>query len=106
LLDSPDRELKGLAFNGRALLERKAVDTEGHKDPDPTLGFEFRLYKGPQTQGQYTGAWGGEDYSVQRMLLDVLPVRLRSPLYEPALRSAAPAPSTTQPARAAAPAPR
>jgi cyanophycinase len=106
LLDSPDRELKGLAFNGRALLERKAVDTVGQKDPDPTLGFEFRLYIGPQTQGQYTGAWGGEDYSVQRMLLDVLPVRLRSPLYEPALHSAAPAPSTTQTARVAAPAPR
>jgi cyanophycinase len=106
LLDSPDRELKGLAFNGRALLERHAMDTEGHKDLDPTLGFEFRLYKGPQTQGQFTGAWGGEDYSVQRMLLDVSPVRLRSPLYEPALKGSAAAAHSSHPARVAAPAPR
>ncbi|MFO1252614.1 MAG: cyanophycinase [Inhella sp.] len=81
LLDSPEQEAKGLAFNGRALLERKAVSDDGGHDPDPTLGFEFRLYKGPDTLGHNTGAWGGDDYSVQRVYLDVTPVRLQSPLY-------------------------
>lgn len=83
LLDSPDREAKGLAFNGRALLDRKALAGDGGLDPDPTLGFEFRLYKGPDTLGHSTGAWGGEDYSVQRVYLDVTPVRLQSPIYQP-----------------------
>lgn len=82
LLDSPDTELRGLAFNGRALLEDRALAGDGGPDPDPTLGFEFRLYKDARTQGQYTGAWGAEDYSVQDMRLDVIPVRMRRPLYE------------------------
>jgi cyanophycinase len=90
LLDSPDRELKGLAFNGRALLDRHAIAADGGQDADPTLGFEFRLYKAPDTVGYFTGAWGGEDYSVFRMRLDVTPVRLNSPLYTPLAASAAP----------------
>ena len=82
LLDSPDTELRGLAFNGRALLGEPALAADGGPDPDPTLGFEFRLYKDARTQGQYTGAWGAEDYSVQDMRLDVIPVRMHRPLYE------------------------
>ena len=47
------------------------------------LGFEFRLYVLPETLGYYTGAMGGEDYTVMRVGLDVLPVRMQVPLYQP-----------------------
>jgi len=82
LIDSPERELKGLAFNGRALLglPRPAPSDD---DAQPTLGFEFRLYKGADSRGYFTGAWGGEDYTVTRVYLDVTPVRLNAPLYLP-----------------------
>lgn len=76
LVDSPDRELRGLAFDGRALLS----DAPGR---DAQLGFEFRLHKGPDTLAWFTGAWGGEDYSVSRVYLDLRPVRVAHPLYTP-----------------------
>lgn len=75
LADSPDTELRGLAFNGRALA---GLDTE---DAQPTLGFEFRLYKGADTRAWFTSSRGGEDYSVHRMQLDVSPVRMAQPLH-------------------------
>lgn len=77
LADSPEREVRGLVFNGRALVGADAQDEQ------PTLGFEFRLYKGPDTLAWFTSAWGGEDYSVWRMRLDVSPVRMAQPLYRP-----------------------
>ncbi len=77
LIDSPDAELKGLAFDGRSLTG------DAHNRAD--LGFEFRLYKGPDSRGYFTGAWGGEDYTVTRLYLDVTPVRLSAPLYQPLL---------------------
>jgi cyanophycinase len=81
LVDSPEREARGLVFNGRALTGADAgADAQ---DDQPTLGFEFRLYKGADTLAWYTGAWGGEDYSVHRVYLDVTPVRMAQPLYRP-----------------------
>ncbi len=77
LVDSPEREVRGLVFNGRALA---GTDTQ---DEQPALGFEFRLYKGADTLAWFTSAWGGEDYSVWRILLDVTPVRMATPLYRP-----------------------
>ena len=77
LVDSPDRELRGLAFNGRALAGADATD------PLPELGFEFRLHKGPDTLAWFTSAWGGEDYTVARVYLDVTPVRMARPLHQP-----------------------
>ena len=113
LVDSPDAELRGLAFNGRALLGLKGGTvgknasatelerTEGRLGADrgspsvddflPDLGFEFRLYKGPGTLGYFTGAWGGEDYTVVRVYLDITPVRLNVPLYRPLAPATAPA---------------
>jgi cyanophycinase len=83
LLDSPDRESRGLAFNLRSANDPKALTAgDGGPDPDPTLAFEFRLHKAADTRGQFTPLWGGEDYSVQRMRLDITPLRLRLPLYE------------------------
>lgn len=72
LLDSPHAEVTGLAFTGQAV--------EGDDKPD--LGFEFRLHKLPATMGWFTGGFGGEDYTVVRMGLDVTPVRMQRPLYE------------------------
>jgi cyanophycinase len=82
LLDSPDLEARSLAFNLRSVLNRKETAGDGGLDPDPTLGFEFRLHKAPDTRGQFTAVWGGEDYSVQRMRLDITPVRLQTPLFQ------------------------
>lgn len=81
LVDSPDTEARGLVFDGRALLAAGAA-----ADPDPLpadLGFEWRLYKGADTLAWFTGAWGGEDYSVHRIYLDITPVRMAQPLYRP-----------------------
>jgi cyanophycinase len=77
LVDSPDREVRGLVFNGRALA---GADVQ---DEQPTLGFEFRLYKGADTLAWFTSARGAEDYSVWRLRLDVSPVRMAQPLYRP-----------------------
>jgi len=71
LIDNGQREVRGLAFN-----PLPAVD-----DPAPTLGFEFRLYKGADSLGWFTGSFGGEDYSVAHLYLDVQPVRVTQPLY-------------------------
>ena len=91
LIDRPDAELRGLAFNGRALLEQHGKTAARNPvDPQPDLGFEFRLYKGADSLGYFTGEWLGEDYSVTRLYLDVTPVRLQSPLYQP-LQPTAPA---------------
>lgn len=85
LLDSPASETRGLAFAGQPAAD----------DAQPDLGFEFRLYKTPQTRGWFTGAFGGEDYTVLRMGLDVKPVRIQQPFYRAlqpaAAASAAPA---------------
>lgn len=80
LVDSPDRELRGLAFNGRALVQGARTPVV---DSEPQLGFEFRLHKGADTLAWFTGAWGGEDYTLSRVYLDVLPVRMAAPLYRP-----------------------
>lgn len=73
LLDSGQREARGLAFNASPATD----------DPAPQLGFEFRFYKDAATLGWYTGAFGGEDYTVARLRLDVTPVRVAQPLYTP-----------------------
>ncbi len=71
LIDNPPREVRGLAH--------RALPVAG--DPAPQLGFEFRLYKGADSLGWFTGSLGGEDYSVAHLYLDVQPVRVAQPLY-------------------------
>ena len=69
LIDSPHPELRGLAFKGRA----------GAQDPQPDVGFEFRLYKASDSL-----AWlGGDDYTVLDLRLDVQPVQIKRPFYTP-----------------------
>lgn len=78
LIDNRDSELFGLAFDGRALRQ-----SGGGKDPDASLGFEFRLYRGKDSRGWYSGAFGGEDYTVVNVYLDITPVRMNHPFYQP-----------------------
>lgn len=73
LLDGPAQEVRGLAY--------RANPKPG--DPAPDIGFEFRLYKGPGLVGWFSGALGGEDYTVLNARLDVTPVRMASPLFTP-----------------------
>jgi cyanophycinase len=88
LLDGPAAELRGLAA-------RLKPRPDGPSGRDAPAAFEFRLYKGADTRGWFTGAFGGEDYTVVNVHLDVRPVRVASPLYEPIapVLDAPPAPS-------------
>lgn len=70
LIDNAQREVTALAFGGPG-------------SDRPELGFEFRFRKGPDSIGYFTGAFGGEDYSVFNIYLDVTPVTMSQPLYRP-----------------------
>lgn len=73
LIDSVLPEIRGLAF--------EAAPKPGESLND--LGFVFRLYKGPGSVGWSTDELGPEDYTVVNLYLDILPVRLPQPLYQP-----------------------
>lgn len=73
LLDSPAPEVRGLAWRARSR----------DSDAAPDVGFEFRLYKGPGLTGWFSGALGGEDYTVLNARLDVQPVRVATPFVTP-----------------------
>ncbi len=79
LIDNHENEAFGLAFAG----------IPPQDDPQPDLGFEFRLRRLPESRGWYTGAFGGEDYTVLNLALDVTPVIMTRPLYQPLERPAA-----------------
>lgn len=70
LIDNTHDEATGLAFS-------KAADVV-----EPDLGFEFKFYTGTDSIGYYTGAFGGEDYTVENIHLDVMPIQLSQPLYQ------------------------
>lgn len=70
LIDNEESEAIGLAFSG--------LDAR-HQ---PSDGFEFRFYRGPDSRGWYTEEFGGEDYTVLNIHLDVRPIRIAGPLYE------------------------
>ena len=95
LIDSSRKEVKGLAFD---VLPRP-------NDPLAELGFLFRLYKGSDSLGWSTEEFGGEQFTVTNLYLDITPVRLPMPLYGgwTPPRSAPPA-SASAPAPAATPA--
>lgn len=71
LIDSVRKEVKGLAFD---VLPRP-------NDPLAELGFLFRLYKGSDSLGWSTEEFGGEQFTVANLYLDISPVRLPMPLY-------------------------
>lgn len=97
LIDSVRKEVKGLAFD---VLPRQ-------NDPLAELGFLFRLYKGSDSLGWSTEEFGGEQFTVANLYLDISPVRLPMPLYggwTPPKAAAAPTPPPA-PASAASAAP-
>jgi cyanophycinase len=71
-LDGPTGEVRGLAFDARP-----------EAAPPRELGFEFRFHRGPDTAGWFTSGLGGEAYTVAGVRLDVTPVRVAQPLYQP-----------------------
>lgn len=73
LIDATYPEVRGLAFDPRP----KAGDALS------ALGWEIRLYKPAGAIGWHSEASGGEDYTVHRLGLDLLPVRIAQPLYTP-----------------------
>ena len=97
LIDSVQREVKGLAFD---VLPRT-------NDPLAELGFLFRLYKGSDSLGWSTEEFGGEQFTVTNLYLDISPVRLPMPLYGgwsgPARQAPRPAQPASQPAPTDAP---
>ncbi len=60
----------GLAFDGSAAIQQS------------TPGFEFHFYRGKDTVGWRTEAFGGEDFTVANVHLDVRPVQITGPLYK------------------------
>lgn len=70
LIDNQEPEAIGLAFSG--------LDAKNQ----PSDGFEFRFYRGPDSKGWYTEEFGGEDYTVLDIHLDIRPIRIAGPLYE------------------------
>lgn len=71
-LDGPRAEVRGLAFDARP-----------DAAPPRELGFEFRFHRGPDTVGWFTAGLGGEAYTIAGVRLDVTPVRVAQPLYQP-----------------------
>lgn len=71
LIDSVQSEAIGLAFDGDQ-ARSESVD-----------GFEFRFIRDDNSLGWYTEAFGGDDYTVLNIRLDIRPIRITGPLYEP-----------------------
>ena len=69
LIDNEEDEAIGLAFNGLDAREQ------------PSDGFEFRFYRGSDSKGWYTESFGGEDYTVLGIHLDIRPISIAGPLY-------------------------
>lgn len=60
----------GLAFDG--LEARKhAVD-----------GFEFKFTRDLESFAWYTEAYGGDDFTILNIRLDIRPIRITGPLYD------------------------
>ncbi len=71
LIDSNQAETRGLSFD---VLPRSG-------DPLAELGFLFRIYKAADSVGWSTDAYGGEQFTVINLRLDITPVRLQQPLF-------------------------
>ena len=71
LIDSNQSEASGLSFD--------VMPKPG--DPLAELGFLFRLHKAADSVGWSTDAFGGEQYTVINLRLDITPVRLPQPLF-------------------------
>ncbi|MBS0203398.1 MAG: cyanophycinase [Planctomycetes bacterium] len=70
LMDSIHSEAIGLAFDGTE-ARKHAVD-----------GFEFKFIRDEDSIAWYTEAYGGDDYTVLNIRLDIRPIRIAGPLYD------------------------
>lgn len=70
LMESSSPEAIGLAFNGNEARLR-AVD-----------GFEFKFIRDEESLAWYTEQYGGDDYTVLNIRLDIRPIRINGPLYK------------------------
>lgn len=70
-IDSTRGVVRGLAF----------AQPEGGTRND--LAFTFRVYRGDDTAGWYTGKNGYEAYTLLNVYVDITPVKLARPLYAP-----------------------
>ncbi len=72
LMDSAAPDVSGLAF-------APSAETGPMRD----LGFEFRLYKGVGSRAWLANQSGSQRYTLERVYLDVEPVRMAQPLHTP-----------------------
>lgn len=70
LMESIHGEAIGLAFDGAA-ARKQSVD-----------GFEFKFTRDNDSVAWYTELFGGDDYTVLNIRLDIRPIRIAGPLYE------------------------
>ncbi len=82
LIDSKQSTLTGLAFNPLSAKDVVNAASARGKDPSAELGFEFKLRKERDSLGYFTGDFGGEDYTVINIYLDITPVTMAQPLYK------------------------
>jgi cyanophycinase len=78
LVDSRATETRGIAFEVNTATSAGAT-AQAASD----TGFEFRLYKTRDTIAYLAATRGDDDYSIERLGLDVVPVAMAKPLYRP-----------------------
>jgi cyanophycinase len=86
LINNKKAEAIGLAFDGYFARQQT------------TQGFEFRFYRAKDSLGWCTEAYGGEDYTVTNIHLDIRPVDVMASFYRPAEEHLLSTVITTKPA--------
>lgn len=70
LMESIHGEATGLAFDG--------IEARKH----PVEGFEFKFKRDEDSLAWYTEAYGGDDFTVLNIRLDIRPITITGPLYD------------------------
>jgi cyanophycinase len=70
LMESVSPVAIGLAFDGHAAKKQ------------PVDGFEFKFTRDDETYAWYTEQFGGDDYTIVNIRLDIRPIRITGPLYD------------------------
>jgi cyanophycinase len=70
LMENVDGEAIGLAFDG--------IEARQHS----VDGFEFKFTRDKESFAWYTESYGGDDYTVLNIRVDIRPIRITGPLYD------------------------
>jgi len=70
LMESVSPVATGLAFDGHAARK------------EPVDGFEFKFTRDDESVAWYTETYGGDDFTVVNIRLDIRPIRIAGPLYD------------------------